>query len=196
MDPLEQIVITSPFGWRIHPTLKVPRYHTGIDLRSRTPKKAFAINDAIVYEISYDVRNPYGKYILLQHTDRYLSFYAHLSEICVAVGEKVVAGQVIGLTGNTGKYTTGPHLHFGVTSGSTIGTKDWIDPLAYLTKIKEEEQVEKNEITLIKKDGTKIELDGSIYKGTSLTPVRALSEALGCKVDYDTKTKQVVITEG
>jgi murein DD-endopeptidase MepM/ murein hydrolase activator NlpD len=55
----------------------------------------------------------YGNYIELDHGNGYTTLYAHLSSIQVAVGQSVVQGQVIGLSGDTG-YTRGAHLHFEV----------------------------------------------------------------------------------
>ena len=59
----------------------------------------------------------------------------HLESISVKVGDEVAAGQKLGISGNTGYRTTGEHLHFGVKSISTDGTKRDIDPAAYLAEI-------------------------------------------------------------
>ena len=59
----------------------------------------------------------------------------HLDSISVKVGDEVAAGQKLGISGNTGYRTTGEHLHFGVKSISTDGTKRDIDPAAYLAEI-------------------------------------------------------------
>ncbi len=65
----------------------------------------------------------FGKWVMLVHGNGISTLYAHLSEIDVAKGQQVSAGQVIGLSGMTG-YATGPHLHFGVyaTEGTEIMT--------------------------------------------------------------------------
>ena len=65
----------------------------------------------------------YGTFILLQHADEYQSMYGHLSRSLVAPGQRVVAGEVIGLSGNTGN-SSAPHLHFEVRRRGTV-----IDPL-------------------------------------------------------------------
>jgi murein DD-endopeptidase MepM/ murein hydrolase activator NlpD len=53
----------------------------------------------------------YGLFVLLQHPESYQTMYGHLSRILVATGQAVVDGEVIGLSGNTGR-STAPHLHF------------------------------------------------------------------------------------
>jgi len=53
----------------------------------------------------------YGQYIVISHNNGTQTVYGHLSEIFISSGDNVVQGQVIGMTGNTGK-STGPHIHF------------------------------------------------------------------------------------
>ena len=88
-----------------HPEIS---YNGGIDLYSddRTIRAAF---DGTVDLVAFQA-NGYGNYIKLKHAWGY-SLYAHLSRICVNVGEKMTAGTKIGEMGNTG-FSTGTHLHF------------------------------------------------------------------------------------
>jgi|SRR5215207_4647888 len=64
-----------------------------------------------------------GNYIIIRHDDSTLGNYWHLEYdgVLVSPGERIVEGQVIGLSGNTG-YTAFPHLHFEVTAGTMAGT--------------------------------------------------------------------------
>jgi murein DD-endopeptidase MepM/ murein hydrolase activator NlpD len=55
-------------------------------------------------------------FVLLDHPDGYQSLYGHASRLLVAVGDSVRAGQVVALSGSTGR-STGPHLHFEVRVG-------------------------------------------------------------------------------
>ncbi|WP_425100852.1 M23 family metallopeptidase [Tropicibacter sp. S64] len=61
-----------------------------------------------------------ANYVILQHSDRTLGIYYHLRKngVAVALGSQIAEGQLIGYSGNTG-YSTGPHLHFAVTKGTT-----------------------------------------------------------------------------
>lgn len=97
---------------RMHPILHVVRPHKGIDLGGKTGDPVFATGDARV-ETTQNSNRGYGRMILLDHEFGYKTRYAHLSQILVKPGEKVVRGQLIGYMGNTG-ISTAPHLHYEV----------------------------------------------------------------------------------
>lgn len=103
-------VITSLFGWRIHPITGNQRLHTGTDLGAPlgTPvMAAYAGNVALA-----DFLGGYGLTVVLDHNKfTQQTLYGHLSEIFVQPGEWVEQGTVIGRVGSTGN-STGPHLHF------------------------------------------------------------------------------------
>jgi hypothetical protein len=112
--------ITSRFG-DLEPFRLKP--HTGIDVSmpSGTPLQSAA--DGIVDRVvDYGSEN-IGQGIIIRLKDGSQAIYGHMSEIDVKVGQHVNAGDVIGLSGNTG-YSTGPHLHFGMMKGG-----EYIDPL-------------------------------------------------------------------
>lgn len=102
--------ISSVFGWRIHPLMGEPRFHTGTDLAAPlgTPVlAAYAGQVAIA-----DFLGGYGLAIALNHNQgSQQTLYGHLSEIFVKPGDWVKQGEVIGRVGDTGN-STGPHLHF------------------------------------------------------------------------------------
>ncbi|MDF2672109.1 MAG: Peptidase [Clostridiales bacterium] len=118
------IKVTSRFGNRFHPVLKVYKLHTGIDLGvpSGTPVHAMAAGEVIIAKYS----GGYGNYIVINHGSGISTLYAHNSKLLVSVGSKVKSGQVISKSGNTG-YSTGPHLHFEVRKNGTP-----INPEPYL----------------------------------------------------------------
>ncbi len=72
------------------------------------------------------VRDDYGVFVLLRHPDGYETLYGHASRVLVRDGDSVSAGQVIALSGNTGR-STAPHLHFEVRRG-----RQMLDPLSLL----------------------------------------------------------------
>ena len=68
-----------------------------------------------------------GYMIEIQHANELISSYKHLSHVFKNAGTKVKAGEVIGIVGNTGELTTGPHLHFELWyKGNPINPEDYI----------------------------------------------------------------------
>ena len=110
MWPCEGIV-TSPYGFRIHPILKYKFFHTAIDIANvhGTPIKSTA--DGIVSFIG--IQRGYGKVVVVRHGSQYKTVYGHLSKILVKQGEFVEKGQEIAKMGSTGR-STGSHLHYEV----------------------------------------------------------------------------------
>ena len=98
--------ITSKFGFRRY------KWHYGTDLRLSIGDSVVSCYDGIVRIAKYNYRG-YGNYIIVRHHNGFETLYAHLSKRLVNVGDKVNAGQLIGLGGNTG-HSSGPHLHFEV----------------------------------------------------------------------------------
>ena len=104
--PLEQIHVTSPYGKRKDPFTGKASHHCGIDLKARN-EEVKAMFDGYVESIGQDSRS--GRFIVLRHGN-YLISYCHLSQVSARVGEELLAGDVVGITGNTGR-STGEHLH-------------------------------------------------------------------------------------
>ncbi|GAB4574636.1 MAG: hypothetical protein Kow0077_22200 [Anaerolineae bacterium] len=116
---------TSPFGaWRLYNQSLWGR-HTGVDLRGAAglPLLAPAAGRVVLAE-KLDVR---GNYVLIDHGMGVYSGIAHLSEIHVTRGQIVRQGQVIGLSGSTGR-SSGPHIHWEMAVNG-----EWIDPQQFLT---------------------------------------------------------------
>ena len=83
--------------------------HPGIDIAVSVGSMVRAAGGASVQQVGEDPE--YGLFVLLDHADDYQTMYGHLSRIVVTQGQAVAAGEVIGLSGNTGR-STAPHLHF------------------------------------------------------------------------------------
>lgn len=98
---------------RYHPILKRVQAHTGVDFGCDRGTKVYATGDGVVAEASMGYNGGYGRQVLLNHGFGYKTRYAHLDKVLVEPGERVTRGQVIALTGNTGR-STGPHLHYEV----------------------------------------------------------------------------------
>jgi murein DD-endopeptidase MepM/ murein hydrolase activator NlpD len=83
--------------------------HPGIDIAVAVGSLVRASGGATVREAGQDPE--YGLFVLLDHPEEYQTMYGHLSRIIVTVGATVAPGEVIGLSGNSGR-STAPHLHF------------------------------------------------------------------------------------
>lgn len=104
--PLKRITVTSPYGYRTDPFSKKRSRHNGIDLRAKG-EEAYAMLSGVVVRVGQDKRS--GKFVTLRHGD-YTVSYCHLSQVLVRQGASVMPGEVIAVTGNTGR-STGSHLH-------------------------------------------------------------------------------------
>lgn len=102
--PTSHTRITSKFGprWR--------RMHNGLDIKVYTGDTIVAAFDGKVRIVKYE-RRGYGKYVVIRHDNGLETVYGHLSKQLVEENQRVVAGEPIGLGGNTGR-STGSHLHF------------------------------------------------------------------------------------
>lgn len=104
--PLPGSKVISPYGGK--------RRHSGVDLKTRPNDKIVAAFDGVV--IASGPFYGYGNCIRIKHAYGFETLYSHQSKNLVKKGEKVKAGQVIGLTGRTGRATT-EHLHFEISFG-------------------------------------------------------------------------------
>lgn len=112
-DPVEPSKVVGdivPYGETMHPILKVKGSHNGVDFRAVPGVAVSATADGIVELVKTD-HEKYGQYIIIKHSDRTSSLYAHLSSIEVVDGQVVKGGQQIGAVGMSGRASY-PHLHY------------------------------------------------------------------------------------
>ena len=112
--------ITSQFGHRVDPITGEVSSHTGTDIACAdgTPILAAADGTVTVANGLDSWGGSYGYYIQIDHGGGLETLYAHCSSICVATGQQVQAGQVIGYVGHTGR-ATGSHLHLETRANGT-----------------------------------------------------------------------------
>lgn len=183
MNPLKNMHITCPYGWRTHPIHKDKRFHYGVDLRAPMRTKIYAIADGKV--VNMESGSGYGLSIKIDHGNGVVSFYAHLSAWKVNLGDPVAAGQVVALSGNTG-LSTGPHLHFGIyVNGAAV------DPLEH--KLVKGDDDKMDEITIRKEGKT---YKGFLIGGVAYGAVRELFVSQGQDVIWRDNEKEVVVTTG
>ena len=101
--------LTSGFGFRRWG--KRPKFHYGVDVRMEVGDPVYAIFDGIVRVAKRS--SDYGYVVLIRHYNGLETLYAHFDQLLAYPGKPVRSGEIIGLSGNTGR-STGPHLHFEV----------------------------------------------------------------------------------
>ncbi len=132
----DSIQLTTPTTW----PLAIPGYvtrgttgpstytdaHPGLDVAAPLGTEIRAAGGGVVVEVKDDAE--YGLSVRLAHLDGYETLYAHASRILVEKGGRVARGQVIALSGNSGR-STAPHLHFEVWRAGKV-----LDPMQLITK--------------------------------------------------------------
>ena len=122
--------ITSGFGTRTSDDSRVTANHTGIDIAGNIGDEFVCAAGGTVILVSEE--GDLGKHVKIEN-EKYITVYAHCSEIYVHEGDTVEQNTKIGKVGSTGN-STGPHLHFEV-----IQQGDYIDPLTVIEKQVENE---------------------------------------------------------
>jgi murein hydrolase activator len=115
--------VVGSFGYRKNPRFNTATYNSGIDIAAKFGTPIAAVSKARVDYVSW--LDGYGKCAILNHGGGFYTLYAHASEILVAVGKEVAAGEVIGRVGDTGS-TIGTALHFEIRQGKiALNPLDW-----------------------------------------------------------------------
>ncbi len=117
--------IADDFGMRFHPILKITRMHNGIDLIADVGTKVYAPGAGVIDFSGW--RGGYGLTLEIDHGFGYRTLYSHLEKINVKLGQKVKRGDVVALTGNSGRLSTGPHLHYEVRHNGIA-----LDPMNFI----------------------------------------------------------------
>ncbi len=107
--PVTATTNSSGYGWRIHPITGVRTFHKGTDIPVPTGTPVHAAADGTVTTARYDTAA--GNFVVINHGGGIVTRYLHNSELKVSAGDKVKAGDLIAISGSTGR-STGPHLHF------------------------------------------------------------------------------------
>ena len=101
--------ISDDYGNRMHPTLKVQKFHNGVDFAAPSGTAILAAYSGNVVAASYN--SSMGNYVMIDHGDGLYTIYMHASKLYVSTGQSVSKGATIAAVGSTGR-STGPHLHF------------------------------------------------------------------------------------
>ena len=116
--------ISEEYGNRIHPILKVPQFHNGIDIAAPGGTAIYAAYNGKV--VAADYSSSMGNYVMIDHGDSLYTVYMHASALYVSKGAEVTKGQKIAAVGSTGR-SRGNHLHFSVRlNGSYVSPWDYL----------------------------------------------------------------------
>jgi murein DD-endopeptidase MepM/ murein hydrolase activator NlpD len=126
--PVDNASITSSYGMRVHPILKVYKLHDGTDFSAACGSPVYAAAPGRILARYFNAG--YGNHIIMDHgVVRGVSLstsYSHLTSFVARPGQDVKRGQLIGYAGTTG-YSTGCHLHFMVyRNGFTTNPVGWL----------------------------------------------------------------------
>ena len=116
--------VSSGYGTRIDPFLKVKRMHYGQDFSLPKGSPVYATADGRI-SILKSSFGGFGKYIYIDHGNGYKTVYAHLDKFNVRRGQKVKRGELIAYSGNSGR-STAPHLHYEVHKNGNKRSKIYL----------------------------------------------------------------------
>ena len=117
--PVGSVRVTSPFGPRGN------RFHEGVDLKAREGTPVYSVQNGLVIYAGRKISG-YGNMVIIRHASGLSTVYAHNSKLLAKKGTRVKKGQMIALSGKSGR-AKGPHLHFEVRMGLNA-----VDPLLLL----------------------------------------------------------------
>jgi len=126
LNPLQtEIFFYKPINGIISATFNSSKSHFGIDLTSAPKENVIAILDGTVVYTGFDPN--YGNIITIQHKNDFISIYKHNDILLKEIGDRVVTGEAIAIVGNTGKLSTGLHLHFELWhKGAPVNPEEFI----------------------------------------------------------------------
>jgi murein DD-endopeptidase MepM/ murein hydrolase activator NlpD len=101
-------------------------YHKAVDIANRSGGPILASDAGVVTVAGWVDNSGYGRRVMIDHGNGYVTLYAHLSAAQVQVGQRVNRGDVIGQMGSTGR-STGTHLHFEIRQGGVL-----LNPFSFL----------------------------------------------------------------
>lgn len=123
--PMDGLFFYKPVNGMISSRYQADIHHFGVDIAAASKESVLATLDGTVMYAGYDPNQ--GNVIQLQHKNGFVSVYKHNELLLKDPGEQVVAGEAIALVGNTGKLSTGPHLHFELWyNGKPVNPEDFI----------------------------------------------------------------------
>ena len=123
--PTDGVFFYKPVNGTVSAHYEAAIRHYGVDLVAKERESVLATLDGTVVYTGFDSNQ--GNVIQLQHKNGFISVYKHNALLLKEVGDIVQAGEAIALVGNTGKLSTGPHLHFELWyKGNPVNPEEYI----------------------------------------------------------------------
>lgn len=123
--PTDGVFFYKPVNGTVSAHYEAAIHHYGVDLVAKERESVLATLDGTVVYAGFDSNQ--GNVIQLQHKNGFISVYKHNALLLKEVGDIVQAGEAIALVGNTGKLSTGPHLHFELWyKGNPVNPEEYI----------------------------------------------------------------------
>ena len=123
--PTDGVFFYKPVNGTVSAHYEAAIRHYGVDLVAKERESVMATLDGTVVYAGFDSNQ--GNVIQLQHKNGFISVYKHNALLLKEVGDIVQAGEAIALVGNTGKLSTGPHLHFELWyKGNPVNPEEYI----------------------------------------------------------------------
>ncbi|TXF85663.1 peptidoglycan DD-metalloendopeptidase family protein [Neolewinella aurantiaca] len=123
--PLAQLFLVTPVNGEISAGYNSSEEHFGVDILAPKDTPIKAVRDGVVFISEFTSSN--GNVIGVQHDNNLVTFYKHNSQLLKKVGDRVKAGEAVAIIGNTGRLSSGPHLHFELWHEGAV-----VDPTEYL----------------------------------------------------------------
>ena len=124
--PITKGWLSSAYGMRTDPFHGKKTWHGGIDFAGRMGSDIIAVASGVVTWSGE--KNGYGLMVEINHSDGYITRYAHNKETIAELGSVVKKGEVIAKMGTSGR-STGPHVHFEVYKNGRV-----VDPASYIRR--------------------------------------------------------------
>jgi murein DD-endopeptidase MepM/ murein hydrolase activator NlpD len=138
--PVNSGTITSQWGPRDEPVPGTGTFHSGIDIAVPNGTPVYATGNGTVVQVANHTN--YGNVVVISMDNGLTTADMHLNSTSVNVTDRVIAGQQVGTSGQTGTFTTGGHDHFTVWdnpvnvpnfgSGGMMNTRTTVNPVDYL----------------------------------------------------------------
>lgn len=102
-----------------------PERHLGVDVVTKKDASVFACLEGVIVHSGYEDKD--GWTVIIQHPNEIISAYKHLKSVMKNAGDFVKTGEIIGVVGNSGERSTGPHLHFEIWSpNGSLNPNDYL----------------------------------------------------------------------